>query len=163
MSDCPFHSRLDAYHDGELSAVEAAQIERHLAVCESCSAVVANLRELSQAMVQVEPATMSQIELARLHRNLDVARDRSLFRFSTALATIAASVLIISLTWIAQTPAGSSRPISRSPDSNKDWYRMAMGEPPPVPTINHNFGLPDTDVAYDRNNDLARWMLDGIH
>jgi predicted anti-sigma-YlaC factor YlaD len=160
MSDCPFHSRLHAYYDGELSAVETAQIDRHLPGCESCSAALAELRELSQAMAQVQPASISQIELARLHRKLDVARDRSLLRFSTALATMAASVLIISVTWIVQTPAGNSRPISRSPQANETWYRMAMGEPPPVPTMHNDFGLPDTGVA--REDDLAKWMLDGI-
>jgi anti-sigma factor RsiW len=156
MSDCQYHSRLDAYHDGELSAIETERITRHLAECQSCSAAVAKLRELSQAMSQLQPATISQIELARLHRNLDRAQDRSLLRFSTALATMAASVLIISLTWIAQTPGVTPHHLTRSPDSNAPWYHLAMGEQPPVPTMNNNLGAPDTDVA------IENWMLDGV-
>jgi anti-sigma factor RsiW len=163
MSDCQYHSRLDAYYDGELSAAEAERITRHLAECESCSAAVAKLREVSGAMAQLEPVSISQIELARLHRNLDRAQDRSLLRFSTALATMAASVLIISLTWITQTAGVAPHPAtSLGPDANKDWYRMAMGEQPPVPTMNNEFGLPDTDVAM-QDRQTIQWMLDGVH
>lgn len=163
MSDCQFHSRLDAYYDGELSAAEAEQITRHLSGCESCSAALARLRELSQAMARFQPASISQIELARLHRNLDRIQDPSLLRLSTALATMAASVLIISLTWITQAPAIAPHPARAvSPDSDKPWYKMAMGEPQPSPTMNKtDSGVPDTGVAYDK--DIAKWMLDGIH
>ena len=160
MSDCQYQSRLDAYHDGEMSAIETEQITRHVAECESCSAAVAKLCELSQAMSQLEPASISQIELARLHRNLDRVQDRSLLRFSTALATMAASVLIISLTWITQTPGVAPHRLTGSVDSNESWYRMAMGEQPPVPTMNNNLSLPDTGVAYDK--EIEKWMLDGV-
>jgi anti-sigma factor RsiW len=163
MSDCQYHSRLDAYYDGELGAAEADRITRHLAECESCSAAVARLREMSQAMAQFQPASISQIELARLHRNLDGSQDRSLLRFSTALATMAASVLIISLTWITQTSGVAPRSLpANSPDSVEPWYRMAMGEPVQNPTMNNNLGLPDSGVATIPDRETIKWMLDSV-
>lgn len=163
MSGCQFKSRLDAYYDGELSAVEAEQMTRHLGECKTCVAELARLRELSVAMANHHPAPISQIELARLHRNLDVAEDRSLVRLSTALATLAASVLIISLTWITQTPGMRSAPsISSSTDGKPDWYRMAMGEPPRAPVMNNNLGIPEKGLAI-QDKETINWMLDGIH
>ena len=163
MSDCQFKSRLDAYHDGELDAVEMERISRHLAECESCAADVARLGELSRSigMAIEQPSPISQIELARLHRNLDAADDRSLVRLSTTLATLAASVLIISLTWITQTPGMASHP-GGATRPLKDWERMAMGEPPRAPVMNNNLGVPDTGVAI-RDRDTINWILDGIH
>ena len=162
MSDCPFNSRLDAYYDGELSASEMEQIAAHLQQCDSCRHEVAQLRELSQVMGQFQAAPISQIELARLHRSVEDIEPRSLVRFGTVLATMAASVLIISVTWIAQFSGGSSGPTSaRIPGNVPEWERLALGEPPRAPEMNNNLGLPDTGVAF--NQEMENWMLNQTH
>lgn len=50
-ADCGWvDERLDLYVDGELSTFEEARVERHLASCEGCGAVVAGLRGVKASL-----------------------------------------------------------------------------------------------------------------
>jgi anti-sigma factor RsiW len=164
MSGCQFQSRLGAYHDGELDDSASQAVEHHLAECEICADELAGLREVSQAMAALDPGEITPLELARLHRELDRADDGSVIRLGVGLAAAAASILIISLAWIGQTPARPAQqansqfqPVQQLPE----WQRLAMGGELQKPVLVNPVEpkLPDTGVA---TNDTINWMLNEL-
>jgi anti-sigma factor RsiW len=162
MSGCQHHSRLSAYHDGELDEAASKAMEQHLVECEFCTHELAGLREVSRAMSGFDPGEITPIELARLHCELDRADEGSLIRFGMGFAAVAASILIISLAWIGQTPAqplrvGSAQPARQFPE----WQRLAQGGEMRIPALGEGMEprLPDTGVA---TKDTINWMLNGL-
>jgi len=165
MSDCPYKSRLHAYYDGQLAAEPSRQIREHIAGCQICAQELDELAKLSRALAMVQFGEMTPLELARLHRNLDVSTQRGILRLAGALSAVAASVLIISLAWLSQTPASRTviGTVQGPTHSLEAWERLAMGENVPAGAPNPG-GLPDRGVAAaqaaDRN--LTNWMLDNL-
>ena len=159
MHDCQFKTRLSAYHDAELTAADIEAVNEHLPTCETCSAELATIRDVSSALAAYEPDPISQIELARLHRAIDRVDDGNVIRLAGKLAAVAASVLIICMAWMSQSPVGS--PVAQHPDQQacpSDWTDLAMGAPPEAPGVPTDLtsGAPhDTGVAID-------FMLNGI-
>ena len=158
MRDCQFKTRLSAYHDAELCAADIEAVNEHLPTCETCSAELATIREVSSALATYEPESISQIELTRLHRAVDRADEGSVIRLAGMLAAVAASVLIICMAWMSQSPASST--IAHQPDQPRvqGWENLALGgqaEAPGVPDDLATRGPRDTGVAID-------FMLDGI-
>ena len=163
MSGCQFQSKIAAYHDGELDQSASKDVERHLAECKQCREELQGLRQVTAAMADFDPGNITQIELARLHRQIDKADESSLVRFSVGLVGLAASVLIISLAWIGQGPtAGGSGP--QSVRNRPQWEGIALGEQPRPPLIQDGSGprLPDTGVATGPDRDTIDWMLNGL-
>ena len=130
MHDCQFKSRLSAYHDAELDAAEIEAVNEHLPTCETCLAELATMREVAAALAAYQPEEISQIELARLHRAIDRVDDRGLLRLAGMLSAVAASVLIICMAWMSQSPA--SAPIAQRSDPQRvpAWENLAMGGQP---------------------------------
>ena len=158
MHDCQFKTRLSAYHDAELSAADIEAVNEHLPTCATCSAELAALRDVSSALSTYEPGQISQIELARLHRAIDRADDRGLLRLAGMLATVAASVLIICMAWMSQTPTSSPVANPHAGQRVQGWENLALGgqpETPGVPDDLSTSGPHDTGVAID-------FMLHGI-
>ena len=158
MRDCQFKSRLSAYHDAELSAAEIEAVNEHLPTCEACSAELATIREVAAALASYQPEEISQIELARLHRAIDRVDDRGLLRLAGMLSAVAASVLIICMAWMSQSP--TSAPIVQRPDAQRvpAWENLAMGGQPETRGLPNDLtsdGPRDTGVAID-------FMLHGI-
>jgi len=157
MVDCPYEPRLDAYVDGELAQDAAREIGGHVSGCQDCARYVAGLREMSRLLVEApRERDITPSELARLHRAVDRAQDQPLLRLAMTMSAVAASILIISLTWLSvlaspRQPTVSSGPIPEEPT----WERLAAGEgPAPIP------GDRQTGTA---DADTIRWMLDGTH
>jgi hypothetical protein len=46
-ADCEYASRVSAYHDGEMSEVEAREVSRHLSGCQACAAQLAFFGKVS--------------------------------------------------------------------------------------------------------------------
>lgn len=101
--DC--QSRLVAYLEGLLDAVELAAVEEHLTACTVCSAEVHSLRDLRDRLLAVgnSPLTMglgskvmNQIvrEQVEQTRRLKMRR-----RIQKLVASAAAALLLVSLTW----------------------------------------------------------------
>jgi anti-sigma factor RsiW len=70
MVDCDQPVRLDAYHDGELSAAERAAVEAHLCDCPSCAAELAAIRAMSGVFADAAPREASREQLLRLARGV---------------------------------------------------------------------------------------------
>jgi anti-sigma factor RsiW len=158
MQDCQFKSRLSAYHDAELSAAETEAVNEHLPTCETCSSELGTIREVSAALSTYEPETISQIELARLHRAIDRVDDRGLIRLAGMLSAVAASVLIICMAWMSQSSLPAT--IVQHPDALRvpAWEKLALGGQPEVPGMPrdiHSGEAPDSGFAID-------FMLQGI-
>jgi len=55
--ECAENLRVQAYFDGEVDAVAAAEIERHLATCEECRALLQELRQVRTLLRDKVPKT----------------------------------------------------------------------------------------------------------
>ena len=96
MSQCPFQSRLSAFHDRELDATLATKIESHLSDCQECQQALQGIRAVSRLLSPAGGGRMSQMGVARLHAVADAAaRRREVFPLARALLAVAASVLVI--------------------------------------------------------------------
>jgi len=64
---------LGAYLDGDAAAATCAEIERHLAECENCRAVVDTLRKTITLYRELPPPELSEAARARLYKRLDLS------------------------------------------------------------------------------------------
>jgi RNA polymerase sigma-70 factor (ECF subfamily) len=64
---------LSEYLDGEASAEVCAEIERHLAGCEDCTALVDTLRKTISLCQQLPQPDLSPAARARLFKTLDLS------------------------------------------------------------------------------------------
>jgi anti-sigma factor RsiW len=101
--------RLSAYLDGELSAEEAAEVERHLAECATCRARLRALERIAKTLRRARPAAPAANPVIRpaFAAAPAAARRRSLWRWAVAGAAAAALVLGVR--------AGVSRPSEPAP------------------------------------------------
>ena len=81
---CDNLPRVSAYHDGELSAAAAAEVERHLATCGACSAELAGYRAMSRGFASAELPKLSSSARRRLRRAVEEERSASRLRIVRA-------------------------------------------------------------------------------
>jgi anti-sigma factor RsiW len=93
---CPTEQALSAYHDGELSPADRAEMARHLVWCEACMQQLAQLKQMSGLLTSMSPEGLSQIAWHRLHAKLDEVLERGLVRWAWEVSAIAAAILLIS-------------------------------------------------------------------
>jgi len=111
---CEQAHRLDAYLDGELDAANAAEVERHLASCDTCAARKAEVEAVRAALAQ--NATYHRAD-ARLQGRIRAALDETSphsnvlpwFRnaWAGAAGGVAATALAASLAFFFLVPAAS--------------------------------------------------------
>jgi anti-sigma factor RsiW len=162
--DCQYRVRLDAYHDGELPANAARELERHLETCPACEAELAEMRELSRSFGLFASECMSRASLERAHGLAEAAgyELRSpVLRIAGLLTGLAASVLVISSAWLWLAPAGDIRPsqVVVAPARMPEWERVAMtmeARPLPGETPETHAGPMLADAR------LADWMLQNL-
>lgn len=144
MSECEETNRLGAYHDGELTPPESAELEAHIRQCPLCAAELERLRELSRAIGAWAPPEMPSASVQRLHRVIDRLPSVGIRRLAGALAAIAATILVIctvGLSW--RTPAAAP---TRSV-AIEEWETAAVAQPGTLVT------------TVDSGELLARWMI----
>jgi len=107
MSGCKNEQRLSAYHDGELSTEDRADLEAHLARCPVCAAELERLRRLSRLVQTAGRTAMPGPVRSRLHRAVDAAPAADLRRTAKALLALAASVLVVCGVWLWQANGGA--------------------------------------------------------
>jgi anti-sigma factor RsiW len=95
MVDCDKPVRLDAYHDGELSPAERAEVEAHLRECPACAAELAAIRAMSGAFADAAPPEPSREQLMQVARAVraEPSDARLLLRLFRG-AAVAAAVLL---------------------------------------------------------------------
>jgi hypothetical protein len=164
MSDCPFTSLLQAYHDGQLSAARKREAEEHVDACAACAAELERLRDLSRTLAGARPDPIRPDEMGRLHEVIatytrEAGDDRRILRLGFGLSAVAASILIISTAWLYDGPFGNrSRLAPTGPGSSsvantgESWEHVAVGKP------DTSAGARPTGTA---RNDVTNWMIGG--
>ena len=162
MSSCSHNDRISAYHDGELPAAAARELEAHMASCPACTAELAELRELSRrfgALATARPV-MSDDAIGRVHAEVDeIGRERSVLRFAEVLTALAAVLLIATslglLTWSPSSHANNAT-ANAAATSAAEWETLAVSLPgdssspaPPMP-------------AYEATMETAEWIVSGL-
>ena len=170
--ECDQTQRLNAFHDGELSARDAAEVVRHLEACSACRAELETLQRMSRVFAALPTPSISAAALSRAHALVDrvasldsmadaePAVDSSVRRMAFALTSLAASILIIATAWMfvgdpGETNAQPQIAIVQQPQ----WERVAM-------TLRADrFDLPEgspTQMLADASSNDARvadWMI----
>lgn len=96
MAGCENQIRLDAYHDGELSAAERLAVEAHLCSCPSCAAELAAMREISGAFAIAPHCGPSHEQLLQVAHGVRAgAYDARMLARLFRRSAIAASVLLV--------------------------------------------------------------------
>src|SRR5688572_1082918 len=76
--ECHETPQIEAYHDGEVTAVERVRAETHLRGCEPCRRTLEQLQRLSSLVAGAPVATMPHETMDRLGGAWDVIRARAL-------------------------------------------------------------------------------------
>ena len=112
MASCDNERQLNAYHDGELPAAEAAELEQHLAGCETCAAELRKLRAMSRLLSSAHQQAQVQPEaMERWRRSVRPGRDRVILRMTEMLSAAAAAILLVCSTMLWQHWNAASRPV----------------------------------------------------
>lgn len=169
---CPFQSRVEAYHDGELAndADVRASVEQHLAACPACAEDLVWLRRVTAEMrdgARRDYNALTASELARIHDAIDTEADaaertafdlRRLYRAAVALTAVAASILLLSCAWLNELP-GQTTGVPRTNEGvavreADAWERVAA-------TLEADPTLAPNPVA-SKDANFADWMLNGL-
>ncbi len=140
--------RLSDFDLGLLSAKDARELERHLAVCERCRAELEALRRTAQAASELELVRAPQDLWARIEKRLEPRsrleaerRRPSLVLRWAAVAAIALLLILVPAFWPRHAPAPVQLPVEVSEDA--DLYRerytladlAAISAPPGAPLV----------------------------
>ncbi|HEX9795032.1 MAG TPA: zf-HC2 domain-containing protein [Planctomycetota bacterium] len=129
MESCrKWSPRLTAWHDGEVSAMEAEEVRRHLIDCAGCRATASRWSRLGQDLALLQPAGPDAVAMDRMvHRFeaglagevLSMARSLHVWRIAAAvllalgLALVAAEELVLPRRAEATEPGRIEREIER--------------------------------------------------
>jgi anti-sigma factor RsiW len=141
---CEKAAQVHAYYDGELDASRDRMFEAHLQRCAECSALLAELRELSSLLSSAPRAELPAQAMLGFHGAWHVARDRGIMRIAAALTAVAAMLLVGAL--LTGPPAQGNTPAKPAL-----WEAMAV--------------MPPTETQGEANSDLvqvAQWMADDL-
>ena len=113
MEHFPNELRLDAYHDGELSPADRAEVELLLADSPSGIQYLAELARMSAWLATeagASAARLSPMSRARLHKRVDAVvepllLEERLVRFGWELSGVAAAVLLVGSAWLMSATA----------------------------------------------------------
>jgi anti-sigma factor RsiW len=100
MNECRHTDRLGAYHDGEMSGPERAELQVHLQGCARCSAELAQLEQLSETLRAAARPALSGAALARLHRSADRQTMTPILHMAELFLAVAASILLVAGAWL---------------------------------------------------------------
>ena len=150
---CDRAGEVHAYHDGELDAARAREVEAHLEGCGECRALLEELRGLSRLFAGAEMAAMPRMAMARLEASWYQNSERALLRITSWMTGVAAALLVgavmvwssVSATGPANMSAGkASRPVTAA-----DPVVLATAAEPP--------GEANSEVIQ-----VAQWMADDL-
>jgi anti-sigma factor RsiW len=114
MNPCPPEQKISAYHDGELTADEQAELTRHLQWCQVCMLRLGQLRQMSAFVSSAAPDGLSQIAIRRLHNKLDEVLERGLVRWAWEVSGVAAAILLVGSIWLAQLSGSQQSQLFRT-------------------------------------------------
>jgi anti-sigma factor RsiW len=145
MDSCTFDNLVSRYHDDELDFKARVEFEQHLSGCAVCMAHLADLRQISSVLsgisfAEIQPAEQNRIHSAVAARRGEVS-ERAILRMAIPLAALAASVLVVTSTFLLAN-MGHVRGAT-------DLPAMSAAAPP------HDLTL----VAMQSDSRLPAWMV----
>jgi len=133
MLSCDRFAQVHAYHDGELTDdAQRAAVEAHLASCEPCAQLLAELRSLSTLLAEVPlPDEANAAPMSRYYGAFHKAQrqmQRGVLRLSGWMTTAAAVVIAVTLLRTSPPQEISSSP-TVSAVSLPIWQQVAVTPP----------------------------------
>jgi len=129
---CDRIAQVHAYHDGELiNAAEQAAVEAHLASCEPCAELLAELRSLTRLLAEVPlPAEADAAPMSRYYGAFHKAQgQRGVLRLSGWMTTAAAVVIAVTLLRTPPPPQETVGAPTASVASLPVWQQFAVTPP----------------------------------
>ena len=139
--DCQ-NELIHAYHDGELSPQQRADVEAHLNDCDDCRELLADLRRISQLVAAAPMAEVTAQAMKRMQQAWWAAQDRGIRRVASWLTAAAAAVMFAAVLL---------SPSSRG-DTNTTFTATTLMTPP----------TPIADEPEDETVDAAQWIANDL-
>jgi hypothetical protein len=139
------HSLVDEYIDGTLDAADLSEVEAHLAACETCRVMAADLGTIYRSARSLEPRVPPPHVWTKLAASLEAERSRS--RFGAASLGFAGRWFAGSVGWRAVTVAATLILLAGS----TSWILLRQPSPVEGPTR-----TPTVSTAPGRNPELAQ-------
>jgi anti-sigma factor RsiW len=157
MSECPYQSRLSAFHDHELDAETAEKLASHLSGCPTCHEQLQGIRAVSRLFREAPSGRMSRMGVARLHAVAERAAKRTdVFPFMKMMTAVAASILVIAGAWLIEMPGQTQTPaVIVDKGREAEWEKLARG----------NFTTPQTvnrDIGVASRTQFSDWMIKNL-
>jgi len=141
MTECAFREQLSAYHDGDLAAVQAEEVRRHVASATACGCreELAALHTLVRDLRELAPGPVPPGGWGRLSARLDRRRAR---RWEWTLPM--AALLLLGFALLLFRSAAPPAPVTEggSPATVGPAPRPAEQEVPGIPFVNEASGRP---------------------
>ena len=147
MPSCDWTTSLSAYHDGELSAVDSARVEEHLATCQECRRELGQYRRLSLMLGKADIPELSSVALANMKRRIDWEGNLVILRLARRMTGVAAAVLLAGMLWLVTASSSGSA----APSVMNDWEAAAVS--PSTDTVQQNSS--DVQLAEFIETDLS--------
>jgi len=163
MNECEQAGRLNAYHDGEMSPPESAQLERHLRQCPRCAAELDRMQKLTTLLSALPAAQMPDAAMDRLHqavRRLPVARP-GILRLAEELAALAAMILLACVLGLSQqglTPQPAGPMPVREPAAAARDGAVPAGDAAALSWDIEAMTPPGESVSEGSEEPLVSWM-----
>jgi hypothetical protein len=93
--NCSFTEKISSLIDGELSPVEAREVERHLLTCGDCEQVRADFLNLRNQITSFETSLRPEVQNRALNQILDRPRRTPVLRWNFATSSLAFATLLI--------------------------------------------------------------------
>jgi hypothetical protein len=135
------------------------RIQRHVLDCPLCAAELEQMREASRAMAEYPFEPLDPDELARLHEAIDSRADQPVLRLGVILSGLAASILVVSATWLAELPPRvRTTHATVTAAKAESWETVAWTlRVSPLP-----LEAPDRGEIQVADAQFAQWMLNGL-
>ena len=170
MAQCEMHPLLNAYHDGELSAVQAREVAAHVAGCAQCADALLEMTAVSRLLSGLkDDPEVTPAQLASMHRAFDDAVDsslarpsRSFWRTAALISGLAASVLIVATTWLLETP-GPTPSVTTPVVASAPWETVALNlRADPLP-YSGPASFETTTAFAQADTQMADWMIENLN
>ena len=146
--------RLSAYLDDELEPAARKHVAEHVCVCPRCAAELEAIGEASQFVAEYEFDELTPRELARAHQAIRRDSVTIPWRLYGSAGLVAASILVISATWLAALPQQPSA-VSHAAPTPSEWEQVAT-----------NLRVDPNDAQDDQprfaDSHMANWMIDSL-
>ena len=123
---CEREAQVQAYYDDELPGELRSAVEAHLRECSDCTALLLELRTLTNSVRAAERAAMPTDAMKRLEQVWWRKRDRGVLRLAEVLTAAAAAVIFATLYFSSDRRDSAADPSPRA----VAWQTEALMPPP---------------------------------